>query len=601
MLFRSHADLLQIFGEKGTQYDGQNKIQPSEIYKRLVAFIGNYTKQSEQYGTGMEVLRSLTGAIGLEERLLSLEDNIRFLEELLAESRVIDKAGNNAVSVQSLGDWAVLERSNVYVIGLALKDMQGNNTQSPVLFDEEMTDFLGDGYKPTIKNEAERREKNLYRTIRTFNDGHILFGYSSYDTVGFCDSNPSNFFRRMMELKNTDNTSLLEFVYGNPLSGTASSVVPVFKDKDDYGVTRKTSNSSMEVLLDCPKKYAYSRLLHIPESEFTEKDFGQWLNAAARGNFFHCMVEHYVGEKFIRPADEKYESDIDESFVRNIAVDIEAKYLVMYPVAFDQLADRETEDMITVSIAYLRRLLEEYMDDSAHPGSFWRGLAVEQKFVDAIYPVDGLDGTHYEFSFNGYVDRIDYRIDCAVKKVFLRIIDYKTGRKDRKQKEKNLGKLVQYAVYEKALMETGKVIDSDNALVNFLGYVKSEICRLEADPSLLSWDYEFACFQYVFPMEKSDPDPLAVWPDDLEGMNLDRLKAILAIIQDEKMYPDRKDLYNQLETLAARYPGDASGLLELREAMGGKNGRQLMSDNETSNCKYCSYEYLCEHKKAGDF
>ena len=601
-LLDMHASLLHIFGEDESQYDEKYKIQPSDIYKKLVSFIEDYTLRSEEYGAGMGVLRSLTETINLEERFLSLDENIRFIEELLTESRISDQESNQAISVQNLGDWTVLERQYVYVIGLALKDMQGNNTQSPVMFDEEITEFLGDGYKPTIRNETERREKNLYRTIWTFQGKHIVFGYSSYDTVGFYDNNPSVFFRELMNLKGIGTKSLPEFVYGNPVSDTGSSDALIFKDQDEYTVRLKTSNSSMEVLLDCPKKYAYSKLLNIPEGSFVEKDFGQWLDAAARGNFFHELAEHYVKTKFIRPSSENYETEIDEGLLRHIAKEIETRYLLIYPAAFEKLADRETEDMIKDAAAYLQRLHDDYRNDSEHPGLFWRGLAAEQKFTDATYPVDGLDGTHYEFLFTGFIDRIDYLADPSVKKVYLRIIDYKTGHKKNKQKAQELGKLVQHAVYEKALMETGKVLSSDSEEMDLLAYVKSEVCSLEADKSMMSWEYEFAGFDYVFPMEKSDMSPIIIYPDSLENLNLDRLKAILTIIHDEKMYPDHRELCDLLNTLADRYPEDDSGLLELQEVMAPeKNGERKLSEDETSNCRYCPYNYLCKHEKAGDF
>lgn len=592
-------NLLKIFGFAGNVYSESNKIFPANVYDKLLTFLDDYgNKRSEEYGVAMAALNKLFRAVEMEKRLMSLSEVIQYLGELMASLSIEEKIDSGMVKVQQMGDWCLLDRPNVYVIGLSIKDMQGNTTQSPVLFDQEMLDLCGPGYKPAIKNQAEMREMNFYRTMATFTGEQISFGYSSYDTVGFCESNPSVFYREAMkQLSGGSVEELCEFVYGNPKESTGDLLAPDFKKKDSCEVRLMTSNSSLELLLDCPRKYAYEKLLGIPDLTFAEENFTRWLDAAARGNFFHEIAERYVKERLIRPASESYGTDVDGDLVRDIALDIKLRFLEMYPVAFPGLADHEAEEMIKYSVDYLKLLLQDYADDAGHRGSCWRGLAAEQRFTGATYEVEDFEGNRYEFSFSGFIDRIDYRADRNAKTIYLRIADYKTGRKEAKKKANELGKLVQYAVYERAVMETGRTQDPDIPLLQAL---KEKVAFLEGDPSVKDWTFVFDCFQYIFPMEKNDIEPLTIFGDELEGTNLVRLKSILTLIKTENLYPDHYDLYSYLDPLVLRYPEAAPWISGLRGAMCSptKRGDVLVAD-EYKGCGYCSYSELCEHKKEG--
>ena len=219
-----HAALLDIFGEDGKAYSDTNKVLPVIVYRKLVSFMERYTVKTTDYAVGMEGLRRMSEAVEFEKRTMPLSDVLEFITALSENVSVKDTESGEAVTVRCLGDWSVTERPNVYVIGLALKDMQGDTTESPVLSDEEIIHFLGEGYKPTVKHKAELREKNFYRTLQTFTGERIVFGYSSYDTVGFCENNPSGCFRDLLQMFcKTSVKELKEFVYGNPAEAAKES------------------------------------------------------------------------------------------------------------------------------------------------------------------------------------------------------------------------------------------------------------------------------------------------------------------------------------------------------------------------------------------
>lgn len=590
-ILKMHEALLGIFGDMGKPYDDNNKVLPITLYEKLVAFLEEYSCNGSEYAVGIDNMRRLSGAIRFEERALSLKDTLEFIDGLLCGIKISDAATNASVTVQAMNGWRLLDRPNVYLVGLSLKDMQTNTTESPVLSDAEMESFLAKGYVPTIKNYALINERNLLFTLQSFSGEALTFGYSSYDTVSFCENNASGFFREALEaFGDCGIDALPEFVYGNPTGTAGTNSVAAWKEKAAYDVRHETSSSSIEMLLECPKKYAYDKLVHIPDNEFTECDFGKWLDAKNKGSFFHELFEKYCLDRLILSATKPYEAMVDETFVRRLAKEIEAEMLIKVPCAFEGLADREAEDVIKAAVKYLQKLLDDFNTSMS-----WRVLMVEQEFNDAEYSLVGFDGKTIEFKFTGYIDRIDYRIDKAEKKCFLRIVDYKTGKSENKESENELGKLMQYTIYEKAVMNTGKVEDGSKGVIPLLEYIRNRVADLEGDSSLLSYQFEFESFQYVFPLDTKNEDGIEIieiCANELEGINITRLKAILAILDNKHIYPDHKELREGLQDLATMYPAEKDNINSLFDTL-------VDSKEEVKNCEYCSYKYLCTNRKAG--
>lgn len=598
-VLKLHRELIDIFGKNGKQYDEKNKVQPSEVYKKLVRFVENNTVTGEEYAAGMDAIKRLSGAVNFEDRSLPLNEIIIFVDELLATASVKDSESPDAISVQKFsGDWVLLSRPNVYIIGLSLKDMQGSTTESPVLSDDEMEKYLGIGYKPTIKAVTELSEKNLYRTLKTFNGEGITFGFSSYDTVSFCANNPSSFFREALhKFKGTEIGDLPEFVYGNPTNPIDIPLPTGLKDKTVYDVHSTTSNSSMEVLLDCPKKYYYSKLRKVPENTYIECDYSRWLDARLKGSFFHEIAEKYVNQMLIKPASEGYAVTADEVLIRSIAEKIMDKMLIEMPVAFEGLAIRETENLIEAAVAYFNRL------HNILGTSGWRPLFTEFRFDQATYKVEDYESNPYEFAFTGIIDRIDYLTDHSANKILLRIVDYKTGKKASKRKEDDLGKLLQYTVYENALMKTGHHTDEKGTDKMLLDAVKKKISELESVENIDEWDIEFESFNYAFPMENKDFEPIKIEAAKIEGINLTRLKCILTALQDKKTYPDHLELYEIVKEYALKYSAKDAEISNLSFNMThtDKSGNVTgISDDEINHCKYCEYGDVCIHRKAGE-
>lgn len=602
-----HTAMLDIFADKNqNEYGPDALVDPAEIYGRLMEFVKTYTRKTAMYKDSVPALAELHVAMKLEQHKIPYREVFAYIKEFIDGLTVSEKEAADAISVCRMGDWELLDRPYVYVTGLALKDMQGNQTESPVLRDAEMDAYLMGGYHPTIGREGERKKTNLYRTIATFEGEQIVFGYSDFDVNGFYENTPSEFYTECLRILQGDSVKKIpEFVYGNPTAGEKYPVTDKW-NKADCGLSEKTSSSALEELLSCPKKYAYDRNLHIPEREYNEIDASVWLDATTRGTFFHEIVKNYMNQFLTCDSTVSCEKDAEaiKNDVRKIADKIKIEILKMCPAPYQELADKETDLLVDATAEYLQELHEEYQKEG------WRTLVAEQKFSDAEFSVDLYSdqaGRKHDFVIKkGFIDRIDYRVDWDNEELHLRIADYKTGKLNHKKTQLERGTLVQYLIYKNALMDSGKYEEEDKAPVPLLDYVLEVIREREAakNPDYLNieWEVCFDEFEYVFPMEQKENRKLSITENDMQGINVMRLKVILTAIEDKKMYPDCMDMREIVGEYKKQYGKTDSGLYELADTVikTNRDGKQQWAKEEYSGCAYCGYADLCAHRKAGE-
>lgn len=593
-----YEKLIAVFGEDGKAYD---EILPQTIYCKLVEFIDKYHNSAlfinnENAANGLAGIKNLSGVVSMENRKISLQKAIDYIDELLASADGSEKCEESAVSIQKLNQWLVLERPYIYIIGLSLKDFQGQTIESPVLTDNEMEVFLKEGYRPTIKNEAERKERDIRRTLAAFDGTMLTMGYSDYDTVDFCENNPSGVYRALLhQLTGKNIQELPEFVYGNP-----DSVIKISNPHSaalhaqlSYGINLKTSNSSLEIFLDCPKQYAYEKRFFIPKKEYAECDYGRWLDALHYGSFFHLVAQKYITKNLIKPRTQSYEEKVQAADVKQMVLDVKKDMLLEYPAPFLEKAEAETVEIENCCLRFFNALHKQLTSPDGDLG--WRVLVAEKEFSGLIYRVTDLKGVPYDFELNGYVDRIDYRFDREQEKIYLRVIDYKTGKKKNKESNNDVGKVIQHAIYKKAVMEPHVLLD------NLLG----EIDRLEEDNKASALYQKnpgsvmFDSFQYTFPQEQEEQSVLRIEGAEVEGNNVTRLQVELTAMSELNNYPDHMDLVRKLNEYKddSGYEQFKSKLDELYDCIV-ENGKP--NSVEMNYCKYCNYGNICPKRKAGE-
>ncbi len=355
---------------------------------------------------------------------------------------------------------------------------------------------------------------------------------------------------------------------------------------------RISSSSSMEALLKCPKYFAYTRALHIPDNTFSNKNYGQWLDALYRGSFFHSIMEKYCGQKMCKPSSERYDEFIDEAFLSSLASEIENNMISELPYAFRSIADQDTGDLIAETRVYLNKLIVELNGQEN-----WRILAEELGFENSQYLVTDYAGNAHVFTISGIIDRVDYRVDPTEKKCYLRIIDYKTGKRDSKEKEKRRGTVVQYDIYKKALMGAG-IVKGGN--ISLLDRVKHKITESEKNEEIKDYEFIFDSFQYVFPLDNETDKPIEIKEIEADDISLIRMKTILTLICDGKVYSDKKQLFDAISEMPGKFSKYATELNGLKCAMAKTKKINEINDEEKKDCRYCEYKELCVSRKAGD-
>lgn len=575
-----HNDLLSCFGKDGRADDWQ---RPIYIYEKIIEFIDKYVnKKSRDYIDAIGILRELKSIIALEKNTNEIEVCISFIENILEMVHSSEKESVNKILVQKMNSWQMLDREHIYVIGLALSDFSVSKMESPILTDAEMDELFKEGFSPTIVNRSMQNEINVRRTIDTFAGESLVFGYSDYNTVEFYANNPANIYREALKLfSNLSFKDIPEFVYGNPIAERQLQSQTGLMDRAKFSPKLKTSSSTMERFLDCPKLYAYEKLLYIPEEQYLEADYGNWLDAMNRGSFFHNVAEEYCKQKLIKSASEKYDAKCDEKLIDSLCEQEKNRLLAEIPVAFPELADQETEKMKLICKKFFQRV----HDDFGREDNDWRVLMVEKEFANSIFKVHDLDGNEFDFDFGGKIDRIDYRIvtieevteekeeaseevekasdnnhenDVETEKktrdvIQIRIIDYKTGNMKNKLAADKLGKLLQHAIYANAVSKQEDLINDivteiDRLENNTLASDYLKYLRAKNDNNQIAPDY-LNSFVYLFPDWSDELGMHEIEAGSINGINMSRLVLQLTVMNRKQIFPDRYEVFQMLQEM----------------------------------------------------
>jgi len=575
-----HRDLLGIFSDGSKAYSDINLVKPSIVFNGLLGFMWKYQNKAAELAIGKSSLNMLREVVALEDRELSLTECIAFLDELILGLQGSEEVGanTNAIKVGMLSDWKQIETDIVYIIGLSLRETKESTTQSPILSDEEMEGWLGSGYKPTIENKTALRDLNIYRTLDLFKGKKIVLGYQYYNTVEFSGSSPSMFYLDALKACGKRLEDVPSFVYGNPVNGV-TNVASAFNPKSSYEIKLQSSNSKIEIFTNCPKQYFYSQIKKLPDNEYFEKDITQWLNPMYYGLLFHAVADRYCNEMFIKPNSEPYAASVDEKILLSIIGEEVDNMSKVCPVPLEDQKKQEAEDFVKVCKEYFTKIHARLVCEELG----WRVLATELFFEKCLFDIEDYLGNKYEFSFNGQIDRIDYKLE--ENKVLLRIVDYKTGKYENKVQDDGLGKVIQHAIYRKAILKT------------ILDQILERICELENNQAIKTFEVEFSDFSYHFPKEE-DNWIYQIGNAEIEGKNITRLKAALTALKDLSEFPDHEQLYNKIKEYGVTYSSKDPFITELSEKLT-KPQKGVMVDEENKNCDYCSYGDICPAKKGG--
>ena len=430
-------------------------------YALLINVAKKYIKAEQEIEALSNQLMNLQNIVDLEkdpaikiDLIISLLDGLTYSEG----------DSDNKLSFSRINKSFTL-RKYVYVLGCGQTSLMGSDVENA--FIEDVDAFTKELENDKEIHVASRQRDVLLNNLKYYlshSGAQTILSYPYYDKVNLKDVTEGihlitnvdiphikkNLYYvedKGVQFKSSAETSKEECVtYDNGVVNPLEVNKPREKgelEKVDNKETIKPkelctlSPSDVQVLVECPFRFYYQKLLGIPSVEFPSLDETIWLEAAPKGTFFHEIMELYFNNFLNKPIKSFNQKAFDAAFEKALknADDVN-------PISNQYIHDKEAIDLKGSAEEYLNRIIDADIFDK------YRVLQCEYNLKDLnhIYKKD-VDGKEVEyFKFTGIIDRIDGYVDNKV--LHLRLVDYKTG----SYKAKGSNPYYQHVLYTYILM-----------------------------------------------------------------------------------------------------------------------------------------------------
>ena len=509
-----------------------NELSIGEIYRRLWEFVQEYTysQNPEKMVLNKALYEKRNELMLIDSDEYTLQEKIAFIRDVIENMKVedgIEKAG--AVCIYPLRDFFVMERKHNFLVGMSATAFSVDDKQSPLLLDEEKKKYVkgaGEINSPVEIASAnfERLSADVKKSLRTrAGNADVMISYSYYDSVNLRDGSPSVFFIELSneagEIGEALGYTNEPYVLKNDIHLSVKDIEESVKaraeiiesmraekqkrkgnkqqDEKEQGEKSKgqetvkkefsMSASGIQTLLSCPLSYYYLYIRSLWIDEHMTPKGHEWLNARNKGNICHYAMDKYMSEAK-NPASGIETAVFDKAYAEALS-QIEKQQ----PAFSEEVKKRETTFYKEKIRQYLEFLCASWEKDLAM-GKEWKVIGCEIPFgkndeEGKLKPV--FRGEKCEILLNGSIDRADGYMNQDGK-LMLRIVDYKTGKKEKKLKEILHGVQIQHYLYAMALRD---YLESDAGKARCRELFGKEYT-----------DYEFEWVGYTFPYEEKDED-----------------------------------------------------------------------------------------------
>ncbi len=539
-------DYIDIFDEKNSC---------AEILSKLIDFTDRYTfKLNPEKRLVKEGLKKEVSNLKYaDDSSYTVSDRIAAVREAVEGLTVSDDADENSVSICSIDDACILERPVNFFLGMSSGDFTLDAGQSPVLLDNEKTEYIeGAGSMTGTVDLAglrnTRRKLALKKSLISlenngYKDAQVIFTYLFYDTTSLRDSSPAVVLYEIeketgCEESKAEGYENWDSYIRNDIKISASEIKKSIKDRaekirqerkdkqaeklkkeenaeepentvhenEEDEKERNISASGLQVMLACPLKYYYRYICHLKDVQQMTPESHVWLGAAQKGTLCHRLMERYFNEVMPPSRDIAEEMDVD-TFNRLFDEEL-VNILKEQPYPSEPVKDLESEYYRKLNADYLDIIHREWYDDS-QKAKKWKVIGCEISFGRGYLNPDGepmvysgsYEGESYDMPINGSIDRLDGYLSGNTLR--LRIVDYKTGKLESKKEEVDLGIQIQHYMYAMAAIDYLKSDKGKERLTEVFGLIPSE--------------YEFESICYAFPYE-ADPRLILETAEDVKAL-----------------------------------------------------------------------------------
>lgn len=496
-------ELVAIFSAEG-------QISYAEVYKKLICFVHKQIGSHQAYEVASTVWKQEMRVLEQMKASSDMKIVVRELLKRVAKMSWSDDEKTDAVLIAKLDENVrIFDREHIYCIGFSASCFGVDNTDSPVLSDNELKKYLNEeaGFIRLRKEQENKLTEALQRSISTYEKeetGTFAIGYCNYDTVKLKKEPPAVPYLRMLEIVEKEQekadsskenniikkeNSIKKAEYQRLYKEAVKVSVKVEEEKDNSGQNETTvlrqqsteeknkyklSTTSLQQLLNCPLQYYYQRIKYLPLEEYQESKPQQWLSPVDKGTLVHEIMERYCEEWFLKKEKTEIPSEPQiESFekIMNQAVETMLEKVPYFSKAAYEL---ECEQIKAKCQKYLIKMHKEFTDDK----NLWKVIACEEKFEDLTfyYTENGKCSEETEnaigLCFEGYIDRIDGYQD--EKNVWhFRVIDYKSGGKKKLEDKIKEGCQIQHIVYANAVKKLAMAdgVAEENIKIDSVQYI----------------------------------------------------------------------------------------------------------------------------------
>lgn len=495
----------------------------------------------------LEPLKMQSKVFGLVSKG-TMDEIIVFIYDYLMQLKLPTAEDFGKVAIYPYGTVEVIDRDNIFVLGLSNENIAHTCSESPVFSDNELKRYA-DG---SIDFALERNQKALgcfETTIALSTAKSVSMSYSYYDTGALIGNSPSLLFLDRLSAHGLDDEKLQIVGYDITFNKSVTLHLPpepVDTKRIDAMKQPGYSASSLQTLLSCPLKFYYEKMKRVPQLDFRERRAEQWLQGGAKGDVFHHFMEDYVNQVIIKEG----KTALDRSVFDTLFEKVMNTERIENPIPSEDIYNFEREECYEC----LERYINELHDELNNSIQGKKIIGCEIAFSDVSYSGGDVEKkTNFEISFAGFVDRVDGFVDeDGVLK--LEIIDYKTSSIRSKEKEIKEGKQIQHYVYAMAILD----------------YAKKNCSRLEEIFGRKISAFCIAGMKYVFPYETEQKE-LSI--KELEGVS-------------ENI---RMPIDYMLEGVEGLYQND---MPDQSYAFSKQISEAMKNDNE-EHCKYCNYKNVC--------
>lgn len=471
-------ELVQVFDVKGN-------MSYETVCEKLISATRRVLGNKADYKFASVAFKSLCNSARNINKTNDIKEILKFISKELKELSYGDSEISSAVCIRKMDkNVHILERKHIYVIGMSNAHYSSSSVESPVLSDDELEKLIDaeKGYVALIKHEEEEKKNALYATLSSRDiNGTLTVGYCCYDTVNLREQSPSIPYIRMVQNAGISDGNIDYAGYENIITGDVTYIesdiwnentatientaITEVRENTDTEVQENTekedavtedddiipspisewSTTSLQQLLDCPRKFYYQRVLFLPNEDYKIPKADTWLSASEKGTLAHGIMEDYCNEIFLGKAAKDIPPMLNDKLLQKIMNEHVEDMLKKSPYMSNTAFKIECDLIWKNCKIYLEKMHNEFSDI----GNKWVVEACEKNFSDVNIKFQSEDD-FVNLKFSGQMDRIDSYVDETGKKHY-RIIDYKSGSRKRNEENIRMYHNVQHIVYKLAL------------------------------------------------------------------------------------------------------------------------------------------------------